>query len=75
MYMKRAKDHITATKKEIATLDSFVSVSGDEQTKLAEQEEQMTKLLEKFNKDLKGVLNSSSSIALYLKFGSGNFII
>ena len=66
--MKWATDDTTAIKKEIATLDSFVSVSSDEQTELEEQEELTNKLLDKCHEDLKEV-HSSRSRKVY-QFGT-----
>ena len=54
--MKWAKDESVAIKKEIAILDSSVSVATDEQTEIGALEEHSQHMLDAYSKDLQQVL-------------------
>ena len=55
VHMKWAKDESIAIKKEIALLDSSVSVATDEQTEIEAQEEHSQQMLDTYSKDLQQV--------------------
>ena len=55
VYLKWATDESVVIKKEIATLDGFVSIATDEQTEIEAQEEHAQQLLETYSKHYKEV--------------------
>ena len=55
VYLKWATDESVVIKKEIATLDGFVSIATDEQTEIEVQDEYAQQLLETYSKHLKEV--------------------
>ena len=58
VHMKWAKDESVGIKKEIARLDSSVSVATDEQTEIEAQEEHSQQMLDTYSKDLQQVILS-----------------
>ena len=55
VYLKWATDESVVIKKEIATLDGFVSIATDEQTEIEAQDEYAQQLLETYSKHYKKV--------------------
>ena len=55
VYLKWATDESVTIKKEIATLDSFVSIATDEQAEIEAQEEHAQQLIDTYAKHLKEV--------------------
>ena len=62
VYLKWATDESVVIKKEIATLDAFVSIATDEQTEIEAQEEHAQQLIETYSKHLKEVNICDSKI-------------
>ena len=61
VYLKWATDESVVIKKEIATLDGFVSIATDEQKEIEAQDEYAQKLIETCSKHLKEVTKSFNS--------------